>query len=81
MAKFYGTFMQKQATKNHYVEFDADNESLARNAMFAHFGDKFMTVYTAKDFDGQVEQFNLKKLIGIQVIVYGHDSVEYKVAA
>lgn len=77
MPKFYGTFMQKQATKNHYAEIDADNAALARDAMFAHFGENFMTVYTAEKFNGQVDRFGLKKLIGIQVYNH-HSSIEYR---
>lgn len=78
MPKFYGTFMQKQATKNHYVEIEADNMGLAREAMFAHFGSCWMTAYTVEKFEGQVEMFGLKKLIGIQVIDHGHGSIEYR---
>ncbi len=70
--------MQKQVTKNHYVEIEADNMGVARDAMFAHFGEKWVTVYTAEGFKGQVAEFGLKKLIGIQVIDHGYGSIEYK---
>ena len=60
--------MQKQAFKNHYVEIQADNMMLARQAMFDHFGDKFVTVYDEKTFEGQADEFGLKCLVTIQVI-------------
>lgn len=89
MVRFYGTFMQKQAFKNHYVEFvvldsaagipnPASPESIAREAMFAHFGDKFMTVYSEKEFDGQIERFNLRSLCKIQCKDFG-SSTEYRI--
>ncbi len=74
---YYATFMQKQATKNHYVLINAPDESTARAAMFAHFGDKFMTVYSEEKFEGQIENFKLKLLLAIAVIDHGHDSIEY----
>ena len=77
--KFFGTFMQKQAFKKHYVTIQAYNMSLARDCMFAHFGAEFMTVY--EDIDGalkdQVERFNLEELTSIQVIDHAYGSVEY----
>lgn len=77
MKKYFATFMQKQAFKNHYVTIHADNKELARDAMFAHFGDKFMTVYPGEELADQVAQFDLKELAAIQVIDHGHGSVEY----
>lgn len=77
MPMYYGTFMQKQATRNKFVAIDAPDEGMARDAMFAHFGDKFMTVYDADRFSGQAEQFNMTLLLRITVTDYGHGSVEY----
>ncbi len=76
--KYYGTFMQKQAFSKYYVTIMADSIELARGAMFAHFGDKFMTVYDEDNFKGQSEKFELKNLITIEVINHGHGSIEYK---
>lgn len=73
--KFYGTFMFKQATRKMYVEIIAPNEQRARDAMFAHFGDKFMTVYSEERFKGQVEEFGLSKLLTI--MVDEHPNFEY----
>lgn len=74
MESFYGTFMGKQAFRNNYVKIVAANEVLARDAMFTHFGGKFMTVYTAEQFSGQPEQFNLTELATIYVDGGGHGS-------
>lgn len=67
MSKFYGTFMFKQATREMYVKIIAPNEGRARDAMFAHFGVKFMTIYSEEQFAGQVEKFGLSKLLTIMV--------------
>ncbi len=83
MAIFYATFMQRQATKNYYVMITAPNEKQARDAMFEHFGDKWMTVYKGEGFGQQIIDFQLSELIHIQVIDHGcegHESLEYKLA-
>lgn len=77
LKEYYFTFMFKQATKNQYVRILATSEVKARDAMFAHFGDKWMTSYTAEKFKGQPERFNLTELMSILVTDYG-SSVEYK---
>lgn len=79
MKYFYGTFMQKQATRNHYVKIIAPNEALARQCMFTHFGEKFMTVYSNAEFEGQAEKFNLTELLNILVTDHGHGSIEYTI--
>lgn len=89
MAKFFGTFMQKQAFKNHYVEIDASthehvngcivpDSSIARQCMFDHFGDKFMTVYDEMQFEGQIDKFGLERLCHITAIDFA-SSIEYKI--
>ncbi len=80
MAIFYATFMQKQAFKRKYVKIEAQNRWQARDAMFAHFGDRFMTVYEEDGFNEQVVKYNLKQLCEIEVINHGteeHPNVEY----
>jgi len=79
MAIFYATFMQKQATKNHYVKFTADSMGLAREAMHAHFGAEWMTVYDEKGFEGQTEEFNLKELLHIHVIAHEHSHSDFRI--
>lgn len=92
MAKYYGSFMQKQAFKDRYAVFDviaiAENApgykseaALAREAMFAHFGDQFFTVYDEEAWAKSMEtpyMPEMHALCHIQVIHYGHDSIEYK---
>jgi len=83
MSIFYATFMQRQATKNHYIMITADNEKIARDAMFEHFGNKWMTVYEEEGFGKQIIDFKLSELLHIQVIDHGcdgHESLEYKLA-
>lgn len=70
---FYATFMQKQATKNKYVMITAENMDFAREAMFEHFGGKFMTVYDEPEFLPQVDRFGLSMLCRIAVVNHGHD--------
>lgn len=78
MKKFYGTFMQKQATKDRYVEVQADTYELAHNAMSDHFGAKWAFLYSEQDFAGQAEAHGLRKLMTIHVTDYGHGSIEYR---
>lgn len=80
MYNYYYTFMQKQATKRAFVKITAENEGQSREAMFAHFGDKFMTGYSEKMFEGQQEEFGLWQLLHIKVVNHGtpeHPSLEY----
>lgn len=78
MNTYYATFMQKQAFKNHYIKIEADSMEIARETMFAHFGDKFMTVYPEEKFEGQAEEYNLHELCSIKTIVWPHNgSHEY----
>jgi len=76
MNKYYATFMQHQAFKNHYVEIIAENESIARAVMFDHFGRKWFTTYSEEKFAGQIEQFNLDRLLSITAIDH-KSSIEY----
>jgi len=46
--------------------------------MFAHFGDQWFTVHSEKEFDGQIERFNLKRLVLIRVVDH-KSSMEYRV--
>ena len=90
MVKFYGTFMQKQAFKNHFIEIHVNDPipigeeelqtayALAHGTMVDHFGDKFAFVYSEKDFDGQAERHGLKMLCRICTTDFG-SSIEYKV--
>ena len=79
MSHYFGTFMLKQAFKGHYIVIEADNAELAHEAMFNHFGEKFVTLYTVEIFEGQVEKYNLKEMKpGIKVIDHGYGCVEYK---
>lgn len=81
LQEFYVTFMQKQAFKNKYVRIMATNGSEARDAMFAHFGDKWMTSYEGSAFEGQIERFGLEELCCILVVNHGtkeYPSIEYK---
>lgn len=78
MAEFFGTFMGKQATRKKYVQITANDIVMARGAMFAHFGDKFMTVYTEEEFARQPALYGLTELLHIHVIDHGYGSVEYK---
>lgn len=76
--KFFGTFMQKQAFKNHYVEIEAPSELDARAAMHSHFGREWFTTYKDAGFSNQAAEFGLKRLVGIRVIM--HDTgAEYKI--
>lgn len=71
--------MQKQAFKGHYIVIEADSAELAREAMFNHFGEKFVTLYTEERFEGQVEEYGLKEMKpGIKVIDHGYGCIEYK---
>lgn len=76
--KFYATFMQRQATKLHYVEIEAENVQDAHAAMHEHFGTTWAFMYDEAGFSGQVQQFGLKRLIGIKVTDHG-SSVEYQI--
>ena len=81
MTIYYATFMQRQATKNHFIMITADNEEQARDAMFEHFGNKWMTVYEEDGFEKQIIDFKLSELLHIRVINHGcreHESLEYK---
>jgi len=79
MQKFYATFMQKQAFNRHYVTIIADNESIARDAMDEHFGNKWGFMYDASRFRGQTEEYGLKELCRIAVTHYGeHQRDEYQ---
>lgn len=76
MKVFYATFMQKQAFKQMYVEISAHDENMAREVMFAHFGNRFFSVYSEDQFSGQREAYGLRLLCHIQAIDHG-SSVEY----
>ena len=81
MSVYYFTFMNKQATKDHYVKIIADSNDLARQCMFDHFGDKWMTDYRdtpENPFSDQIKEYGLSMLLSITVIDHGHGSVEYK---
>lgn len=78
--KFFATFMQKQAFKSHYVEIWAKDIGLARDAMFEHFGDKFMTIYNEEQFKTQPIDYNLEKLCVINAIDH-ESSKEYQLLA
>lgn len=73
MPNYYGSFMQKQAFKNHYVQINAPNEFEARNVMHAHFGANFMTVYDEEKFLPQIDQYGLSRLCTIEVINHGDE--------
>lgn len=72
MPRFYATFMQKQAFKNKYVQINAPCIESARQAMFDHFGGKFMTVYDSEGFAGQDTKYGISRLCVIDVTVYAH---------
>lgn len=77
---YYFTFMNKQSFKKKYVRINAANEGEAREAMFAHFGDKWMTSYTEDKFEGQAERWGLTELCWILCVNHGtseHPSMEY----
>ena len=74
---YYATFMQKQAFKGKYVTILADTIGDARECMFAHFGEKFMTVYPSEKFKNQPDDYNLTPLCEIKVIDHGHNNMEY----
>jgi len=76
MEIFYATFMGKQLFKNAYIEIEAASVELARGFMFNHFGKEWMTVYDEKGFEGQINRFNLKRLLKVAVIDHG-SSLEY----
>lgn len=76
--KFYFTFMQKQAFKNHFVEILAASMEEAREAMHHHFGDKWAFSYRHEGFGQQIQEFNLKRLATIQVIDHG-SSLEHRI--
>ena len=61
----------KQAFKKLYVTIIAENMELAREAMFEHFGDKFMTVYAEDDFADQPMRYDLLEMCKIEVTDFG----------
>lgn len=65
--RFFFTFMQKQATKDCYVEIRAATEEVAREEMHRRHGDQWAFCYTEKDFEGQAERFGLQKLQEITI--------------
>ncbi len=86
---YYGTFMQKQATKARYVKIIVDQglvsgasgsgsgNALAHGAMLDHFGTKFAFVYNEEQFLPQIEEYGLTELCTIRAIDHGYGSIEY----
>lgn len=72
---FYGTFMQKQVFKNHYCKIRAKDEAAARAFMFAHFAEKFFTVYSEDEFNKSRSKhgLQLQLLIDVDVTDNGFD--------
>jgi hypothetical protein len=62
MAKFYGTFGVNHFLKANYVAFEALDEEDANNKMHEQYGHVWSFVYTAKDFEGQPEQFGITEV-------------------
>lgn len=72
MPIFYGTFMQKQGTKNHYVKMYADDKEAASHTMHDHFGEKYGFIYDAEEFKDQIILHDLTRLMTVVVVNHAH---------
>lgn len=78
MPKFYGTFGGGQTFGYRSVVIEAKNMNMAREAMFATFGNKFCTVY-ADEYEKS--EFFQPPVIGLEAIHPEYDNLEVQCTA
>lgn len=74
MARFFATFGANAPYRKYFIEFDALSEEHARGAMFEAHGNRWAFLYTADDFAGVAERWNLHRLSLITVDELGATS-------
>lgn len=80
--KFFVTFTNRRAFRNKYVIIKVDKDAegnandIARQAVWDHFGNKWMTVYPHSDLRRQIVSYGLKELTTILVNRFGHYDLE-----